>query len=151
MIAKPVGMVGYPGYNSGFPTPGDSAKATMQDGIINRVTDFSGNASAPSGRLQFVQHSAPSFGGFSGSPLFLPNGRVIAINNSANYELSRKKDINFPHEVFQVIPMESGLIACGNCSSSTTWATKWPEEAPSREEINRDDATTSTASARRRN
>jgi tetratricopeptide (TPR) repeat protein len=58
--------------------------ATFHDGVISRITDFRQSPSAPPGELQFVQYTMATWGGFSGSPVFLPNGRVVAIHNMAS-------------------------------------------------------------------
>lgn len=57
--------------------------ATYHLGVVNRVTDFNNKPDVKSTLRQFVHHNASSFPGFSGAPLFLPNGHVVAINNSA--------------------------------------------------------------------
>jgi hypothetical protein len=50
--------------------------------VISRLTNFRFSASAPDEELQFVQHTLPGVGGYSGSPMYLPNGRVVAVHNS---------------------------------------------------------------------
>jgi tetratricopeptide (TPR) repeat protein len=83
LLAKTVGMMGFPGHDSSWPGLGERAEATYREGVICRVTDFSNDVNSPNNRLQFIQHSMASFGGFSGSPIFLRDGQVIALNNSA--------------------------------------------------------------------
>lgn len=83
-FAQPVGMLGYPGHDTeGWPGIGEKAEATLREGIICRLSDFYGNVNVSKEQLQFLQHSMTSWFGFSGSPLFLQDGRVIAINNSS--------------------------------------------------------------------
>jgi tetratricopeptide (TPR) repeat protein len=84
-FAQPVGMLGYPGHDTeGWPGIGEKAQATLREGIVCRVSDFYGRVNLPSAELQFVQHSMTSWFGFSGSPIFLTNGHVIALNNSVS-------------------------------------------------------------------
>jgi tetratricopeptide (TPR) repeat protein len=83
LLAKTVGMMGFPGHDSSWPGLGQRAEATYREGVISRVTDFSNDVNSPNNRLQFIQHTMASFGGFSGSPIFLRDGQVIALNNSA--------------------------------------------------------------------
>jgi tetratricopeptide (TPR) repeat protein len=83
LLAKTVGMMGFPGHDSSWPRLGERAEATYREGVICRVTDFSNDVNSPNNRRQFIQHNMSSFGGFSGSPIFLRDGKVIALNNSA--------------------------------------------------------------------
>ena len=50
--------------------------ATMQTGIITSVSNYFMENKAPK---YFVRHNLPATGGSSGSPIFAPNGEVIAI------------------------------------------------------------------------
>jgi S1-C subfamily serine protease len=82
-FAQPVGMLGYPGHDTGnLPGAGQTAGATFREGVISRVADFSNDTGSTLARQQFLQHSMANWYGFSGSPIFLPNGRVAALNNS---------------------------------------------------------------------
>ncbi len=73
-----IGMLGYPGYNTDFPEPGHKPVGTFHDGLVSRLTNFINIADVDDVReLQKVQHTASSFPGFSGSPIFLPNGHVV--------------------------------------------------------------------------
>ncbi|RIK82748.1 MAG: hypothetical protein DCC67_06830 [Planctomycetota bacterium] len=82
LLAKPVAMLGYPGHDTEcWPAVGEKAEATFRQGVICRITDFTNSVNASPGELQFIQHSMASWPGFSGSPIFLPNGRVVALNN----------------------------------------------------------------------
>jgi tetratricopeptide (TPR) repeat protein len=83
LLAKPVGMLGYPGHDTvAWPGLGQKAEATFRQGVICRVSDFGNEVNVPSDRLQFVQHSMANWFGFSGSPIFLTEGTVVALNNS---------------------------------------------------------------------
>lgn len=83
LFAQPVAMLGYPGLDTGnLPTPGQKAEASFREGVINRVADFANDAGANPERQQYLQHSMANWFGFSGSPIFLPNGHVVALNNS---------------------------------------------------------------------
>jgi len=85
LFAQEAALVGFPGTDTqSWPALGEKAAATFHDGVISRITDFSQSPSAPPGELQFVQYTMATWGGFSGSPVFLPNGRVVAIHNMAS-------------------------------------------------------------------
>ena len=88
-----VAMMGYPGYNTGnsydhFEWPktdgGEKASATYRFGVIDRLTDFHNRATASLADMQFLHHSLESWHGFSGSPIFLPDGHVVGLNNSGD-------------------------------------------------------------------
>lgn len=84
LFAQEAALVGYPGTDTkSWPALGEKAAATFHDGVISRITDFRLSPSAPPGELQFVQYTMATWGGFSGSPVFLPNGRVVAVHNMA--------------------------------------------------------------------
>lgn len=83
LFAQSVGMLGYPGHDTiNWPAIGEKPKSTFRAGVISRLTDFYGNANANKEELQHVQHTMSNWFGFSGSPIFLSNGHVVAINNS---------------------------------------------------------------------
>jgi tetratricopeptide (TPR) repeat protein len=76
-------MVGFPGHDTvSWPALGESASATYRHGAIARATDFANNANAKPQELQYLQHTMANWFGFSGSPIFLRNGNVVALNNS---------------------------------------------------------------------
>lgn len=80
---KSIRIFGYPGSdNKGWPKTGSIARATIDRGTVRNLYNFEMSARANDGENQFVQHSMPTIGGFSGSPLFLDNGRIVAIHNS---------------------------------------------------------------------
>jgi V8-like Glu-specific endopeptidase len=56
--------------------------ATMQTGIITSVSNYFMENKAPK---YFVRHNLPTVGGSSGSPMFAPNGEVIAILWGGNH------------------------------------------------------------------
>jgi tetratricopeptide (TPR) repeat protein len=78
-----VAMLGFPGHDTkGWPEPGHVPGATFRVGHISRVSDFLNDVTMPAPFLQQLQHSMPSWGGFSGSPIFLTNGHVIGLHNA---------------------------------------------------------------------
>lgn len=82
LLAKPIAMLGYPGHDTeSWPAVGQKAEATFRQGVVCRLTDFVNDVNAPANQLQFMQHSMANWFGFSGSPIFLTNGHVIALNN----------------------------------------------------------------------
>jgi S1-C subfamily serine protease/tetratricopeptide (TPR) repeat protein len=85
LFGQPIGMLGYPGHDSRWDDKLDSPEATYHTGVISRLTDFRTRTNVPASRLQFVQHTAAGWEGFSGSPLFVADGRVVAINNSTRF------------------------------------------------------------------
>ncbi len=101
VFAMPVGMMGYPGYDTkAVPKLGELAVATFTQGIISRVTDFALTPNRPQPELQFLHHSMANWGGFSGSPIFLKNGHLVGLHNSAMQETGRNGEIrSLPHGV----------------------------------------------------
>ena len=84
LFGKPIGMIGFPGHDTDhWPDLGESPSASYHQGVVARVSDFANNAKAPIEDRQFIRHTMGSWGGFSGSPIFLANGRVAAIHNAA--------------------------------------------------------------------
>ena len=61
----------------------DNPVASMQSGIIVAVSDFDLKDSGPS-RNYLIRHNLPSAGGASGSPIFNPNGEVVALLFAGN-------------------------------------------------------------------
>jgi tetratricopeptide (TPR) repeat protein len=85
LFARTVGMIGYPGHDTvSWPGVGQKAQATYRQGVIARATDFFNEAGADSRDRQYLQHTMQSWGGFSGSPIFLGNGHVAALHNSGS-------------------------------------------------------------------
>lgn len=84
IFAQPAAILGFPGDDTPtFPADGETAVATFHSGTISRLTDFQGSVNVPYEDRQWVQYTMATFPGFSGSPVFLPNGRVVAVHNSA--------------------------------------------------------------------
>ena len=85
LFAASIAMIGFPGHDTvHWPGIGEKAQATYREGVIARVTDFDNDANADPRDTQFLQHTMANWFGFSGSPMFLANGRVAALNNSAH-------------------------------------------------------------------
>jgi tetratricopeptide (TPR) repeat protein len=83
LFARTVGMLGFPGHDTvSWPGLGKQAQATYRQGVISRATDFFNDAGAASPDRQYLQHNMQSWGGFSGSPIFLANGHVAALHNA---------------------------------------------------------------------
>jgi len=94
LFAQPVAIMGYPGSdNEGLPETGATAAATFHSGVISRITDFQLGTGAPANEQLFVQYTMSTWGGFSGSPVFLPDGRVAAVHNSSRSKEDRVKEI----------------------------------------------------------
>ena len=82
-----VGMSGYPGATTQFPTQGTVLSADSRFGNINRITAFDQSTTQGDWRNnQLVAYTMATAGGFSSAPLFLKNGHVVAINNSHRVE-----------------------------------------------------------------
>tara|TARA_Y100001933_G_C18919121_1_gene530245 strand:+ start:341 stop:706 length:366 start_codon:yes stop_codon:yes gene_type:complete len=56
--------------------------ATMQTGIITSFSNYYMENKAPK---YLIRHNLPATGGASGSPMFAPNGEVVAIHWTSNY------------------------------------------------------------------
>lgn len=79
-----VAMLGFPGHDTtGWPKDGQVPGATFRVGHIARVSTFLNDTTPPPQYRQCLQHSMESWGGFSGSPIFLTNGHVVGLHNSA--------------------------------------------------------------------
>ena len=99
-FGEPIGMLGYPGHDTeSWPKLGERAQATLREGIICRLSDFHGGVSGPAGEMQKLQHSLVSWFGFSGSPLFLPNGHVIGLHNSARTVTQKGSQVELAYGV----------------------------------------------------
>ncbi|HLQ38047.1 MAG TPA: trypsin-like peptidase domain-containing protein, partial [Planctomycetota bacterium] len=86
-VGTHLGTIGYPGelaehYFADFDQGvAKGAAATFKDGWVGRITDYS-LAFAEFDKARFLQHSASTSGGTSGSPMFTADGKVVAINNA---------------------------------------------------------------------
>ena len=101
LFAQPAAILGYPGHDtSSWPQIGDTAEATFHDGVVSRLTNFRNSVSAPMSEKQFLQYTMSTWGGFSGSPIFLPSGEIVALHNSAQYAEGAGGDVKaIPHGV----------------------------------------------------
>jgi tetratricopeptide (TPR) repeat protein len=85
LFARPVAMIGFPGHDTvSWPGIGQKVQATYRQGVVARATDFFNNGSVEAPDRQHLQHTMQSWGGFSGSPIFLANGHVAALHNSGS-------------------------------------------------------------------
>jgi len=81
LLGQPAAVFGFPGHDTkNWPGAGEEPIATLHGGMVSRVTDFHNGTKR---ERQQLQYTMATWGGFSGSPLFLPSGRVIAIHNMA--------------------------------------------------------------------
>ena len=62
-------------------------------GVINRQTDFFDRAAEPAA-TQKLQHTAQTTSGSSGSPIFLANGLVVAINAGSITDDERQRMVD---------------------------------------------------------
>lgn len=101
LFAQPAAMLGFPGHDTlGWPALGENPGATFHDGVVSRITDFSLSLTAPEEERQFVQYTMSTWGGFSGSPVFLPTGHVAAVHNMARYNKGQAGDVkSIPHGI----------------------------------------------------
>src|SRR5207253_1677651 len=100
LFAQPAAILGFPGHDTSWPALGEKALATYHEGVISRLTDFRFSTSAPEPEQQFLQYTMATWGGFSGSPVYLPNGHVVALHNMARYVPGRGGEVkSIPHGV----------------------------------------------------
>lgn len=99
MFAQPVAMLGFPGHDSKGPVPGTKPQATFHQGTISRLSDFRLDTSRPDNEMQFVQHTIQDWGGFSGSPIFGKDGRVLALHNMVRFASNGTEKRAIPHGV----------------------------------------------------
>jgi hypothetical protein len=82
----PAAILGFPGHDTlTFPRPGEKAQATFHEGVISRITDFGNLSAASDATAQRLQYTMETWGGFSGSPIYLRSGEVIGLHNSGRY------------------------------------------------------------------
>jgi S1-C subfamily serine protease len=82
ITAVTVGMYGYPAYDTKA-TAAQLARATFVEGVVSRMQRLNGFLeNVAEDELRGVCFTAPSYPGFSGSPVFLPDGKVVVIHNS---------------------------------------------------------------------
>ncbi|MGC3969798.1 MAG: serine protease [Pirellulales bacterium] len=100
LFAQPVAIMGFPGHDThGLPSQGETAAATFHTGVVSRITDFQFNNGTPAGEHQFVQHTIPTWSGFSGSAIFLANGHVVCVHNSSNFDRRGDEVRSIPHGI----------------------------------------------------
>ncbi len=82
IVGAEIGMYGYPSYNTSA-AAGQFAQATFVKGTISRLERLKGHDTDQKvvDRRRVV-YAGPNYPGFSGSPIFLDNGRVVVINNA---------------------------------------------------------------------
>lgn len=82
LVGSDSGMFGFPGY--GVRDPGDFVRATFVQGVISRTDLPAGflRREQTAANLRSIYFTAPPYPGFSGSPVFLANGKVVAIFNA---------------------------------------------------------------------
>jgi hypothetical protein len=81
--SSPVGMAGFSGTDqTSFPEKEKLVSASLRGGEIDHLTTFNRDISANPANNQIVEYSMDTWHGFSGAPVFLENGHVVAINNS---------------------------------------------------------------------
>lgn len=98
-FAQPIAMLGYPGHDTRWPKPGQTVQATYHPGVISRLTDFQRRSGARFVNRQLIQHTAPNFPGFSGSPLLLPNGHVLGLNHAISVHTNKGLSRDISHGV----------------------------------------------------
>lgn len=99
LLAQTVGMYGFPGHSASWPGAGEKAQGSYTDGVVSRMTNFRLSGTAAADDLQFVQTTLGNFPGYSGSPVYLANGRVAAINNSVRLAESKGVTAQVSHAV----------------------------------------------------
>ena len=93
-------MLGFPGYDTtSWPKAGQAVAATFHEGVVSRLSDFSLDVGVPKWQRQFVHHTMSSWGGFSGSPIFLSTGEVAAIHNMSRMVSREGEQRSLPYGV----------------------------------------------------
>jgi len=90
--AKPIGVFGFPSHDTSWPGGSQTIQGTFMSGAVSRMTEFNGKPSADMTKNRFVQYTLDTLQGFSGSPVFLGNGRVVAVVNS--YRIAKNDDLD---------------------------------------------------------
>ncbi|MDB5350905.1 MAG: hypothetical protein JWN86_2152 [Planctomycetota bacterium] len=80
LLGKPIALLGYPGY-ADWPTQSRLAVATLHPGIVRTHDTYTFFDGGHPGSRQVLEHSAATPEGSSGSPVFLPDGKVVGIHN----------------------------------------------------------------------
>lgn len=86
--ASELGVLGFPGYqrDQNIAKRDLFASATFIKGTVSRMTGYDHEAEAPFDQQRMVHFSAPLYPGFSGSPVFLRNGKVAVVANHLHRE-----------------------------------------------------------------
>ena len=88
LMGEEVGMIGFPGHDMDrTPEKGTRAVASIRSGRVSLLTDYWGDAGVDAKKTQFMQYTQANWWGFSGSPVFLAGGKVVALNNSMRFEM----------------------------------------------------------------
>ncbi|MCC7084401.1 MAG: trypsin-like peptidase domain-containing protein, partial [Pirellulales bacterium] len=91
IMGSRVGILGYPGYqHDQFIQPDVFASATFVQGSVSRMTGLRHVPNAAMVQRQSVAYDARTYGGFSGSPVFLSNGRVVAVHNHSHRDAGER-------------------------------------------------------------
>jgi hypothetical protein len=81
LLAQPVAMLGFPGCDTiRWPESTERLQASFREGTITRLAPLYGSDHRECKKPQHVQHDISSWFGSSGSPIFLSNGHVVAID-----------------------------------------------------------------------
>ncbi len=84
LVAQPVALLGFPGCDTTrWPEAAENPQASFRDGVVIRLAPLRGSDNRKGKERQHVQHSISSWFGSSGSPIFLPNGHLVAIDTEA--------------------------------------------------------------------
>lgn len=82
IVGAEIGMYGYPAYNTQAAS-GQFAQATFVTGTVSRLEKLNGHPEDQRvENRRRVVYSGPNYPGFSGSPIFLDNGRVVVVNHA---------------------------------------------------------------------
>ena len=96
LVAQPVALLGFPGSDTTrWPESTETPQASFREGTVTRLTTLL--RSNNRGCKQHVQHSITAWFGSSGSPVFLPNGHVVAIDATVRtvHQNDRTAEMNF--------------------------------------------------------
>jgi tetratricopeptide (TPR) repeat protein len=99
LLAQQVGMLGFPTCDvSRWPEPGEGLKPSFREGVVTRLSAIAAGDSHMR-ELQHIQHSMPSWFGFSGAPVILPNGHVVALDSTTKQIRSNQRSTSLEFAV----------------------------------------------------